>query len=74
MSKLNKGSVVRCVESRDNYITKGKLYSVEAVEGDPDLVCGGTVEESGFIITNDRDNPIYALYPECSFGVWEIVK
>ena len=74
MRLMNKGDVVRCVHSRDDYITEDRLYTIEAGFGDPDVVCGGTVLEDGMILTNDRGVKIYALYPECLFGVWEIVK
>ncbi|XKX17637.1 hypothetical protein MVUOKPPV_CDS0240 [Klebsiella phage phi1_175008] len=74
MQVMNKGDVVRCVHSRDDYITEDRLYTIEAGFGDPDVVCGGTVEQDGMILTNDRGVKIYALYPECLFGVWEIVE
>uniref|UniRef100_A0AAU8HZ26 Phage protein n=1 Tax=Klebsiella phage FKP3 TaxID=3231233 RepID=A0AAU8HZ26_9CAUD len=71
---MNKGDVVRCVKSRADYITEDRLYTVEAGYGDNDVVCGGTVLEHGMILTNDRGHKIYALYPECLFGAWEIVE
>lgn len=54
MQLMNKGDVVRCVHSRDDYITEDRLYTIEAGYGDPDVVCGGTVLEDGMILTNDR--------------------
>lgn len=74
MRVMKKGNVVRCVQSRFDYITEDRLYTVEAGSGDPDIVFGGTVGENGMILTNDRGVKIYALYPECLFGVWEIVE
>ena len=74
MQVMKKGDVVRCVQSRFDHITEERLYTVEAGCGDPDIVCGGTVLEDGMILTNDRGVKIYALYPECLFGDWEIVE
>lgn len=74
MQLMNKGDVVRCVHSRDDYITEDRLYTIEAGFGDPNVVCGGTVLEDGMILTNDCGVKIYALYPACLFGVWEIVE
>lgn len=74
MRLMKKGDVVRCVQSRFDYITEDRLYTIEAGYGDLDVVCGGTVLEDGMILTNDRGAKIYALYPACLFGVWEIVE
>lgn len=43
MRVMKKGNVVRCVQSRFDYITEDRLYTVEAGSGDPDIVFGGTV-------------------------------
>lgn len=74
MRIMHKGDVVRCVQPHDDSLTEDRLYTIEAGYGDPGIVCGGTVLEDGMILTNDRGNKIYALYPECLFGIWEIVE
>ena len=74
MRKVKTGDTVRCVYSRDNFITKDRLYTVQASEGEPDPVCGGYVLPDGIILINDRGNQIYVYFPDCLFGDFELVE
>ena len=66
---------VKCTFARlVHCITQDKTYEVLAVEGDIDPVCGGFVEHNGMILEDDQGSLIYAVYPECLFGVWEVVS
>lgn len=73
MNALRSGQHVKLIKGYEENLTDGKIYIIEAGPGEEDIANGGYVGCEAFIIRSDVGLPIYCLYPQCFFGVWQIV-
>lgn len=76
---MNKGDFIKCIESSDDGFTVGNEYEVLAIEGDLDIsnvssLFDGVVGKNCICLKADCGEIVYAVYPYCCFGSFELVK
>lgn len=75
---MRKGQMVKCVSTRSDYLTAGKLYPITAGEGDSNLSLAAydlvpVNDHDTFNITDDEGDELFCLYPECGHATWQLV-
>ncbi len=74
LKKMKKSQIVKCVKTKESYLTVGKQYSVIAGNGDVGLFGFRIKDEDSFCILDDDDEVIFQGDLYGAHGLFEVVS